>query len=247
MAMGPYNMKVAYKTDVGMKRTHNEDSILVDESMNIFLLADGMGGHQAGEVASDLAVKESYACLKENFYKARSEEEISKLLIDSLQKAHNAVKTQSKTDINLMGMGTTLIQMLIGKNNAHICHIGDSRAYLIRKGIKQITTDHTSEMYFIRENKLMQGYLPLQKLRVLTQAVGNSETLVPEVKQIKLQPEDILLLCSDGLTDMLSDEEIESIIQKYRDNLHAATDHLIKDANTKGGVDNISVILIEFE
>jgi len=240
-------MKVAYRTDIGKKRTHNEDSILVDESMHIFLLADGMGGHQAGEVASDLAVKESYAWLKENIDKTRNIGDVSNLLVESLLKAHHTVKARATTDINLAGMGTTFIQTLVVGNNAHICHVGDSRAYLIRNGIKQITQDHTSEMYFVKEGIAVEGVFPVQKMRVLTQAVGGQTTPVPEIKQIILNPKDILLLCSDGLTDMLSDKEIESVIQKYRDNLAVAADNLIHEANDKGGIDNISVILIEYE
>ena len=241
------HMKVAYKTDVGKKRTHNEDSILVDELLHIFLIADGMGGHQAGEVASYLAVKESYAWLKENIDKARNKEDVSNLLVESLLKAHYTVKARATTDINLAGMGTTFIQTLVVGNNAHICHVGDSRAYLIRNGIKQITQDHTSEMYFVKEGIAVEGVFPVQKMRVLTQAVGGQATPVPEVKQVKLKPEDILLLCSDGLTDMLSDKEIESVIQKYRDNLTVTADNLIHEANDKGGIDNISVILMEYE
>lgn len=240
-------MKVAYRTDIGKKRTHNEDSILVDELLHIFLLADGMGGHQAGEVASDLAIKESYAWLKENIDKVRSKEDVSNLLVESLLKSHRTVRAGSATDINLAGMGTTLIQMFVIANNAHICHVGDSRAYLIRNGIKQITRDHTSEMYFVKEGIAVEGVLPVQKMRVLTQAVGGQATPVPEIKQVELKPEDILLLCSDGLTDMLSDEEIESVIQKYRDNLPVTADNLIHEANDKGGIDNISVILIAYE
>lgn len=240
-------MKVAYKTDVGKKRTHNEDSLLVDELLHIFLLADGMGGHQAGEVASDLAVKECYACLKENLDKAINEENIPKLLVESLLKSHRMVRAGSATDINLAGMGTTLIQMFVIANNAYICHVGDSRAYHIRNGIKQITQDHTSEMYFVKEGIAVDGVLPVQKMRVLTQAVGGQATPVPEIKQIRLHPKDILLLCSDGLTDMLSDKEIESVVQRHRDNLAMAADNLIHEANDKGGIDNISVILVEYE
>jgi len=240
-------MKVAYKTDIGKKRTHNEDSILVDELLHIFLLADGMGGHQAGEVASYLAVKESYAWLKENIDKVRSKEVVSNLLIEALLKSHHTVRAGSATNINLAGMGTTFIQMLVVGNNAHICHVGDSRAYHLGSEIKQITQDHTSEMYFVKEGIAVDGVLPVQKMRVLTQAVGGQATLMPEVKQVKLNPRDVLLLCSDGLTDMLSDIEIELIIQKYRDNLTVTADNLIHEANDKGGIDNISVILIAYE
>src|SRR3990172_7900434 len=198
-------MKVAYKTDIGKKRTHNEDSILVDELLHIFLLADGMGGHQAGEVASDLAVKESYAWLKEHIDNARSKEGVSNLLIESLLQAQRKVTARATTDIHLAGMGTTFIQMLVVGNHAHICHVGDSRAYHLGSEIKQITRDHTSEMYFVKEGIAVEGVLPVQKMRVLTQAVGGQARPVPEIKQIKLHPKDILLLCSDGLTDMLPD------------------------------------------
>src|SRR3972149_4823020 len=104
-----------------------------------------------------------------------------------------------------------------------------------------------SEMYFVKEGIAVEGVLPVQKKRVLTQAVGGQTTLIPEVKQVRLNPRDVLLLCSDGLTDMLSDEEIESIIQKYRDDLPVTADNLIHEANDKGGIDNISVILIAYE
>lgn len=237
-------MKVIYKTDIGKKRTINEDSIIVDESKDIFLIADGLGGHQAGEVASNMAVKESYSYLNKNLGKAKSEEDISNLLTKSLMKAHNAIRAKSTTDINLIGMGTTLIEMLVKDSKAHICHVGDSRVYLLRDGIKQITKDHTFDNYLAehKDKKTKRRYLPLH---ILTQAVGESETLVPELKQVKLKTGDILLLCSDGLTDMLSDKEIESIIQKHKDELPMATDNLIKKANDKGGIDNISVILIK--
>jgi protein phosphatase len=239
-------MKVAYKTDIGKKRTTNEDSIFVDESKNIFLIADGLGGHQAGEVASNMAVKESYSYLKRNLSKAENEEDISNLLIKSLMKAHNAIKAKSTTDINLIGMGTTLVEMLVKDSKAHICHIGDSRVYFLRDGIKQVTKDHTFDNYLAerKDKKMKQRYLPLH---ILTQAVGESETLVPELKQVKLKTGDILLLCSDGLTDMLSDKEIELTIQKHGDNLPMAVDNLIKKANDKGGIDNISVILVKYE
>lgn len=239
-------MKVAYKTDIGKKRTINEDSIFVDESKNIFLIADGLGGHQAGEVASNMAVKETYSYLKRNLSKAENEEDVSNLLIKSLMKAHHAIRAKSTTDINLIGMGTTLIEMLVKDSKAHICHVGDSRVYFLRDGIKQITKDHTFDNYLAEhKNKKMKPiYLPLH---ILTQAVGESETVVPELRQVRLKAGDILLLCSDGLTDMLSDKEIESIVRKYRDNLPAAVDNLVKKANDKGGVDNISVILVKYE
>ncbi|MCF6159669.1 MAG: serine/threonine-protein phosphatase [wastewater metagenome] len=240
-------MKVAYKTDTGKQRKQNEDSILVDESLNIFLVADGLGGHQAGEVASNLAVKECYKYLKQHLDKTKTHEDISRLLTTSLMKAHDAIREKSMTDINLMGMGTTLIQMIIQGRKAYLCHVGDSRAYLLREGIKQLTKNHTFESYILEEEIMRREYFPIHKLHILTQAVGESEKIVPELKQVELETEDALLLCTDGLTDMLSDREIELIIRQHEDDLNTAVDDLIKEANNKGGIDNISVIIVKYE
>jgi protein phosphatase len=150
-------------------------------------------------------------------------------------------------DINLAGMGTTLVQMLVVGNEAHICAVGDSRVYFLQNGMEQITEDHVSEIYVSKSGVLPEGTPPLQKMRVLTQAVGGPKPLSPELKQVNLKQKDILLLCSDGLTDMLSDKEIECTIQEYRDNLDEAVNNLIQAANDKGGIDNISVILVEYE
>ena len=240
-------MKVAYKTDIGKKRVHNEDCILVDESEGIFLLADGMGGHQAGEVASRLAIAECYAWLKGNVGTSRFGGDFSSLLTESLLKAHRAVKNTAEANIGLAGMGTTLVQALLRGNTAHICHVGDSRVYLLRNGLRQLTTDHTSEMSFVKEWTQGAGQPVMQTMRVLTQAIGGKETPAPELLHVPLQAKDVLLLCSDGLTDMLPEKEIESIVLQRGDNLPASADGLIREANTRGGLDNISVILIECE
>lgn len=240
-------MRVAYRTDVGKQRQHNEDSIFVDESLNIFLIADGLGGHQAGEVASNMAVKECYAYLKEHLNKAKSNEDISKTLTESLMQAHYAIRAKSMANTDLIGMGTTLIQMIITDNKAHICHVGDSRAYLIRDGIEQITRDHTFESYMFEEEITKSDYIPVHKLHVLTQAVGESEAITPELKHLELEPQDILLLCTDGLTDMLSQKVIEWIIRQQEEDLALAVNYLIKEANANGGMDNISIVLVKNE
>jgi protein phosphatase len=240
-------MKVAYKSDVGKKRENNEDRILVDEDRGIFLLADGMGGHKAGEVASRLAVEEAYACLKDRIDQTNDEKGTSKLLIEALFNAHDAIKEKAKADLNLMGMGTTLVEMILKAEKAHICHVGDSRVYLLREGAKQLTKDQTVGDYLVEHNIMRREEVPPQKWHTLTQAVGVSENIVPELKHVEIKPGDLLLLCSDGLTDMLSDEEIEKIIQKHRDDMDAGVEALVKGANNKGGKDNISVILVKWE
>jgi len=240
-------MKVAYKSDIGRKRKNNEDHIQADMEKGIFILADGMGGHQAGEVASDLAVKEAYTYLVNGVDKAEDEKEISKLLMGALFKAHDGIKEKAKTDLQMMGMGTTLVAMVLKDNKAHICHAGDSRAYHLREEIRQITKDHTLGDYLVERKLLEPDKVPLQNWHTLTQAVGLTEDIIPELNHIELKAGDMLLLCSDGLTDMLSDEEIKKVLQKYRDDLGNAVDGLIKEANQNGGKDNISVVLVEFE
>lgn len=240
-------MKVAYKSDIGKKRKNNEDHIQVDLEKGIFILADGMGGHQAGEVASDLAVREAYAYLLNGIDKAGDEKEISKFLLGAMFKAHEVTKEKAKADPHLREMGTTLVVLVIRDGKAHVCHIGDSRAYLLRKEMKQITKDHTVGAYLVANNFLQPNQVHPQQWHTLTQAVGPTENLVPEINHVEVYPGDFLLLCSDGLTDMLSDEEIRKLVQKYGDDVSQAVEGLVKEANRNGGEDNISVVLIEFE
>jgi protein phosphatase len=237
-------MKVVHKTDIGRVRDHNEDYILVDKKRGIFLLADGMGGHQAGEVASELAVKTAYQYLKDKINP--SETDINKLLLSAMFAANDTVLNKAKTDLNLMGMGTTLIIVIAKNNVAHICHVGDSRGYLIRDGIKQITKDHTLGDYLVEHKLMTREQVPPQKWHTLTQAVGVSKDLAPELNPIDLLECDILLLCSDGLTDMLTDMEIKDIVYEFKDSLSRVASNLIKEANKKGGKDNISAMLIKW-
>ncbi len=238
-------MKVYHKSDTGRVREHNEDFILVDKKRGIFLLADGMGGHQAGEIASELAVKTAYQYLKDKINP--SETDTNKLLLNAMFAANDAVLNKAKTDLNLMGMGTTLIIAVIQNNSIHICHVGDSRVYLIRERIKQITKDHTLGDYLVEHKLMAREQVPSQKWHTLTQAVGTSKDLVPELNPVNLLEGDILLLCSDGLTDMLTDAEIKDTVLKFRDNLSRAASNLIKEAKEKGGKDNISLILVKNE
>lgn len=240
-------MKAVFKSDVGRKREANEDWLQVDEEHGLAILADGMGGHQAGEVASRLAVDEAYGYLTERLDQAHEEKDIAKILVEAVLKAHDAIKEKAKTDLNLMGMGTTLVEMVIKDGTAHICHVGDSRAYHMRDRIQQITKDQTLGDYLVEHNMMKREEVPLQKWHTLTQAVGTSDHLVPERNQIALQAGDLFLLCSDGLTDMLTDEEIEGTIQQHKDHLDKAADALIEEANNKGGRDNISVVLVQYD
>lgn len=235
-------MRIAYKTDKGIKHKENDDAILVDQERGLFLLADGMEGCQ-GDVASCMAIEEAYAILKERISSAEEGSAISNLLGEAIVHAHAAIIGKSKTASRLKGMGSTLMIMAIRGNTAHISHVGDSRAYIIRGSLTQLTTDHTLENSLYGNGSLCELFL-LQKPRVLSQAVGASKKIVHETIEIAVQKNDVILLCSDGLTDMLADEEIAELIRGYEERLQDAADLLIAGANIRGGKDNISVVLV---
>lgn len=236
-------MQAVYRTDTGRKREINEDYLLADEKRGIFLLADGLGGHQAGEVASEVAVKEAYEYLKDQAEQTRDKNTFLNLLSEAAIHAHNAVMKRASGDPALMGMGTTLVIIVIEGLQAYICHVGDSRAYFISGGIRQITRDHSLGNYFF--DIIALEHSPIRRRsNVLAQAVGAGDEIAPETNFIELKGGDIMLMCSDGLTDMLSDEEIAGIVIRYEDDIDGAAGELVECANKKGGIDNISVILI---
>jgi len=239
-------MKIDFKTDSGKKRDHNEDSIIVDGKNGIILLADGMGGRQSGEVASRMAVEVAYEHLFYAIEENVAESDIFRILKEAFVKAHDAIKICSQNVIDLTGMGTTLILAIVKCDVAYICHAGDSRVYLTRRNMKQITKDHTVANYLAEHDKMRSEEIPEKLHHTLTQAVGVTDKIHPDINTVPLKTGDVLLFCSDGLTDMLNDKEIEKIIKKYRkkefDKTAAA---LVEAANEKGGKDNISVVLVK--
>ena len=237
------NRSVAYKTDVGGQREINEDSILVDEDNGIFLLADGLGGHQAGEVASELCVNTIHAYLKEKLGKV-PEKAVQDLLLEAVSQAHDAVKKTAISNPNLLGMGTTIVIMVVRDHEAYICHVGDSRAYLVRAGIKQITRDHSYTGHFENDVLLKDGSFQ-KRSPVLSQAIGTGVDIKPEINHIRLLKGDVILICSDGLTDLLSNKEIEEITLRHENEINEAAGLLVNEANNRGGRDNISVILVK--
>jgi protein phosphatase len=240
-------MKIASKTDTGRVRTNNEDSILVDQERGIFLLADGMGGHNAGEVASKLAVDSAYDFLKDRISTIESDEELLRALDAAIMRAHEAIKEKAASDIKLRGMGTTLVALVTKNEKAYICHVGDSRAYLLRESLKQMTKDHTMGEYLVEQKIMSRKKVPAQQWYTLTQAAGTGEKLIPDKNKIGLKSGDILLLCSDGLTDMLNDIEIESLLKQQGAGLKNVADSLIEVSNNKGGRDNISVVIVQYD
>ena len=187
-------MKVADKSDIGKKREKNEDNYCTDTERGIFLLADGMGGHQGGEIASDLAVREAYVHLKDGIDNTNGEKDFSKLLAEAMYRAHDAILEKAKSDIDLSGMGTTLIEMIIKDDTAYICHAGDSRVYFLHEDIEQITKDQTVGDFLVEHNIMSREQIHPQKWHSLTQAVGGSESLVPELYQKRVEKDKIELV-----------------------------------------------------
>ncbi len=235
-------MRVAWKTDKGRKKSVNEDAVLVDEEIGLFLLADGMSGPRAGRVASRLAVRKAHAFLKERLPHTTGDE-ILKLLNQAVVHAHEAVQKASLKRRALSGMGTTLIVLCVRNDTAYISHVGDSRAYRHRVRLELITTDHTLDLQ-IAQDVMIRELFFYHKVRVLSQALGPSKVVACDGHSVELRPRDIILLCSDGLTDMLSDVTIGELIGCHEEDLEKASEVLVEAANRMGGKDNVSLVLI---
>ncbi len=226
-------------SDVGCVRERNEDCLYIDPDAGLAILADGMGGHRAGDVASQMAVR----AIADSLQHTDTRDDPRKQLLRALESANQAVFEASKLHADQFGMGTTAIAILTRNGVAHIAHVGDSRAYIYDgKTLKQITEDHTYRAQIARYGDVdMIKNSTMGKM--LVRAIGIDPLVEISFYNKDLPADGGLLICSDGLTDVLSDEEIQS-------NLHTcgftreSAERLIRQANKKGGPDNISVILI---
>jgi len=253
-------MKIVYKgiTDVGRKREANEDSFAVIPEDSLFVVADGMGGHAAGEVASRLAV----AAISDFIASTRRDTEITwpfeydmsmsiegNRLRTAIRLANQRILDTISHKKDLEGMGTTLVSAMVSEGKACVGHVGDSRAYLIHEGaISQITSDHSWVNEQVKLGFLTRNDASRHPFRnVVTRALGSKEDVVVDLAEQPLQPGDYLVLCSDGLNSMLDDEEIVSIVMANDSDIDAAARSLVARANEKGGEDNVTVILIKVE
>lgn len=243
VTFGRNRLQVSFRTDIGLKRKINQDAVLVQPVMGLFAVADGMGGHNAGEIASQIAV----SALSE-FMKSRAglESKNTGLMNQTFMEAHNAILEASRQNSAWDEMGTTMVVALNeGDSSFMIGHVGDSRAYRICKnGIDLLTEDHT----FISE-WIKQGLISAEKARThparhgLYMALGVDDEFEPRIARVKLADGDFLLLCSDGLTDMVEEKIIcDTILESS--SLETACNNLVDLANSRGGHDNISIILI---
>ncbi len=236
-------MRFALESDMGMVRTNNEDSAVADLDLGLFVVADGMGGHAAGEVASRVAADAIVSAMRARTRPARARDEAEPLL----QAVHdaNAAVVREAVERGTHGMGTTLSVVCLRKRAAVIANVGDSRVYLIsRKGIHQLTIDHTLVMQMVEHGLLTREQARTHSDKhVLTMAIGTPGPLEPQLLVAKVPPGGRLLLCSDGLHDLLPDDEIEELA-KLPD-IDAAARALVERANARGGFDNVTVLLVE--
>jgi protein phosphatase len=216
-------------------RPGNEDAVLVTDDVRLVAVADGMGGHQAGEVASATAI----TALRDGVAQGDSIE-------DAITRANEAVVGTAARDLSLRGMGTTLTAGVLDGSTLLIGHVGDSRAYLLRAGeLRQVTTDHSVIAELIAAGELTEADALVDPRRaMITRALGIDTTVEVDVLEVDLEPGDRLLLCSDGLTTMVRDPAIAEILASEDDRQRAA-DELVEAANLAGGADNITVVVAD--
>lgn len=238
-----------------MIRSHNEDSVTFDSASGLVVLADGMGGYNAGEVASGIAVSVISAEIRHHLESLKPEdkdpgsgEDVGVVLLrDNVRKANLSIYNAALSQPQYSGMGTTIVTGLFYDDRVAVAHVGDSRMYRLRGEVfESVTKDHS-----LLQEQIDSGMISKEDARtsknknLVTRAVGIDANVEPEIHVHDVQVGDIYLLCSDGLNDMVEDEEIGSTLQMLKANLPLAATELIQLANDNGGRDNVSVILIK--
>ena len=244
-------IKVARLTDIGQLRDHNEDAVASDLSIGLLVLADGMGGYKAGEVASEIAVLTLTAELTEAMLHKDSMKYLpgllpeSQMLMSAIEKANSTIYRISQEQPQCAGMGTTLVAGLFVDNKLVVAHIGDSRLYCLRnETLIQVTEDHS-----LLQEQLNSGLISEEQARtsnqknLVTRALGIDPEVEPELQEIDVEVGDIFLLCSDGLSDLVDDDLIKRILVDSNGNIEFAARGLVQVSNDMGGKDNISVVI----
>ena len=254
-------LEIVRLSDVGLLREHNEDTVASDETIGFVVLADGMGGYKAGEVASEIAVLSIASELTEAMMNLQTHQSRqsqrrqsnalqslqpeAQLIVDAVKNANDTIYHVSQTQSQCAGMGTTLVLGLFTNNKLLVGHIGDSRMYRLRgQVLSQITEDHS-----ILQEQINAGLVTAEQAKysanrnLVTRALGVDPEVELELNEFDVQVDDIYLLCSDGLTDLVDDSEIEAVLNSPVQSLEKTAQTLVQIANDYGGKDNISVIL----
>ena len=242
-------VKAYAKTDIGKARDVNEDSFYITDNsfsdIQLYILADGMGGCKAGDIASKLAISTAKSYIENNIKDTPKEKEsLIQLVGSSAEYANMVVYEKSKENKDFEGMGTTIEICLIYNNRAFIAHIGDSRIYRIRNGlIRQLTQDHSYVQTLVKQGTITKDEAEIHpKKNILTKALGCNAFVEPDMLVRGFQKDDILVMCSDGLSNMVTQDDIYNIVTN---NFEIAPRELVDLANKNGGIDNITVITIK--
>ncbi|WOO36498.1 Stp1/IreP family PP2C-type Ser/Thr phosphatase [Anaerocolumna sp. AGMB13020] len=240
-------MKSFSITDTGIARLVNQDYVYANEDgigelPNLFIVADGMGGHNAGDYASRFCV--------ETFIEIIEKTEVSQpvgAMSQGILLTNERLLKEADSKPELQGMGTTFVVATVINNNLYVANVGDSRLYLIRnKNIRQITEDHSLVEEMVRNGEIERDKARFHPNKnIITRAIGAGESVIPDYFEVELCPEDVVLMCSDGLSNMMDDLDILSVVNCYNEDLKSACLELINKANENGGKDNISVVMLK--
>ena len=239
--------RAAGATDVGRVRQGNEDAFLVDEARGVFLVADGMGGHAAGEIASDVATQAVGRTLVEGVDRGLSPDELAQAMVRSFRAADRAIAEHVGAHPETEGMGTTVTAMVVCRDGSYrLGHVGDSRAYLLREGkLAQLTRDHTWVQGEVDAGRLTPAAARRHRYaHILTRALGADPSDVPDLQAGRLEPGDLLLLCTDGLTGMIPDRYLARLLLGC-DTPEDRVRQMIELANRRGGRDNVTAVVVE--
>ena len=235
----------AGKTNIGLKRDNNQDTIYCDKDLDLYMVADGMGGHKGGKIASKMAISLLRKYIS-NTKKVPAVHRIKSVLKNIISNISKDVYEMGKSTLELENMGTTLVAVLVKAHKSYLMQVGDSRIYLYRKpNLWQITEDHS-----LVNEQLNSGIITQEEANkasyknVITRSIGVTRTVDADIYEREIQKGDLFLLCSDGLTSMISDEDITKTLNDMVD-LEDGVNNLIEKANEAGGDDNISIVLIE--
>lgn len=237
-------------TDTGRCREQNEDAYLIEPEVGLFILSDGMGGHRGGELASVFVTRDLSVLIEAGLHtlRAHSRRAVLNLIKRSIRRHNKQVRMEGQSEAGFKDMGATVVLALIQAGRAYIANLGDSRLYRLRRGrLTQLSRDHSVISELIEAGKITPDQAEGHEAEgVITQYMGMDKKAVPFLRSFMLEKNDRLLLCSDGLTDMLTEEQIGGILMDQPD-LDLAVEMLIKQANHAGGADNITAICIEYK
>lgn len=250
--------RYAGKTDTGVKRDHNEDNYMLIPELDLYVVADGMGGHASGEVASQIAVETLQQFYEESeqdgeltwpFRMDRRLDYQENRFVTAVKLANRNIFDKALEDPKYKGMGTTFVGMRATEDEAMIAHVGDSRAYRLRNGsIEQVTLDHSLLNDYKRLHTMTkEEEEAFPHKNIIVRALGMKETVEVDITRETPQAGDTYLLCSDGLTDLVSDERIRQVVEQHGDDMQGAIDQLIAEACEESGKDNITVVLVRYE